>query len=333
MTKALPPGPPHTPPRGDNVRQIHAIAIVQKSDPGTDAMYEQIRALRNYAHMTSMLQRRIDALEAAKALRNRELTVVVKRTHAELGEYLTGRPYEDVAGAIKAVMDALAAGETPLVEDIREIMARVPGSRDRWIEHEAAEATKKAEMKRAQDKIDEVEFALSKLCRHGIDGKAQEKTAQADLPGVDVDPPRAKSWMDPKMQRVVYDTVAEEVKTADATVKTATASNDRAAAEAAAREREAHQTLLDDLLLSGFVSEPEEGEEREDQAELKLEDDAETDEDGVPPDAIDIGDAKPPEAPVDPADHPALKGHIADAASKRAKNKAEKPKHAPSNHP
>lgn len=335
MTKAL---PPHTPP--NNVRPIHgAIAIISKSTPEADAMYEKIRAQAAFIQTVAALQQRIDRLEAAKKLRMKELANELKVTHDDLGQYLTGEPFQQVAGAIQAVLEALNAGQQPLAEDIKEIVAHIPGSRDRWIARDSAERFKAAEGKRMQAKIDEVSFALAKLCRYGLDGKREPAAdqAQADLPGVERPSPQPKTWIEPKVQRTIYDTVAEEVTRSDATIKSATAAGDTRAAEEAAKARAAYKDLQDQLLLSGFVvEEEEEGEEAgedEEQGELQLDDEA-VDEDGIPPDAIDIGDAAPVETkPMDPADHPALKGHLADGAAKRAKNKAEKPKAAPTNHP
>ena len=55
------------------------------------------------------------------------------------------------------------------------------------------------------------------------------------------------------------------------------------------------------------------------------------DDDGIPPDAIDIDGMQAAPEPMDPGDHPALKGKIEEAADKRARNRAGKV--APSNHP
>lgn len=329
MPRAL---PPHTPPTG-NVRPITAnLAIIQRPDAAADAMYEQLRAQKAFILTTCALQRRIDALEAAKKVRLKELDNAVKRCHDQLGQHLTGEPYAQVADAIAAVLQALEAGETPVPEDIRHILAHVPASRDMFISWSASEAIKKAENKRMTAKIEEVELALAKLLRHGIDGKRdQAESAQADLPGVEPEA-RPRSWMDPKVQRTIYDTVAEEVKTSKTAEKTAADANDTAAAEAARREREAHQQLLDQLKASGLIDESEEMDDAEDEAqtELVLEDVPE-DDDGVPADAIDIEGMQAKLEPMDPGDHPALKGKIQEAADQRKRNRDGKV--APTNHP
>lgn len=325
MTRAL---PPHTPP--GNVRPITShLAIIHKPDPAADAMYETLRAQRAYILTTCALQRRIDALETQKALRIKELKTSLDTCKDKLGQHLTGEPYAQVADAITAVMQALEAGERPVPEDIRDIMAHIPVSRDLFLSWSATEMLKKAEAKRLQTKIDEVAHALAKLLRHGIDGKRDQAHAQqADLPGMEPEA-RPRSWMDPKVQRTVYDTVAEEVRTCSASEKAASAANDSQAAATAAREREAHQQLLDQLKASGFIDDEmdEDAEEAaEDQTELQLEDlpDGEVDGDGVPPDAIDIDGVEVEPEPMDPGDHPALKGKIQEAADKRAKNRAGK---------
>ena len=336
MTKAL---PPHTPP--NNVRPIHgAIAIIGKASPETDAMFEKIRAQAAFIQTCAALQCRIDRLESAKKLRMKELANELKLTHDDLGQYLTGKPFEQVAGAIQAVLEALNAGEQPLAEDIKEIVAHVPGSRDRWIARDKAESFKAAESKRMQAKIDEVSFALAKLCRYGLEGKRDQaaEQAQADLPGVEKPAPQPKTWIEPKVQRTIYDTVAEEVTRSDETIRSAKAAGDTKAADEAAKSRAAYKDLQDQLLLSGFMVEEEGDEAGEDddaeQVDLQLDDEEATDGDGIPPDAIDIGDATPVETkPMDPADHPALKGALADGAAKRAKNKAAKPLVPPTNHP
>jgi hypothetical protein len=190
-----------------------------------------------------------------------------------------------------------------------------------------------------QAKIDEVAYALAKLLRQGLDGRREQESPQADLPGVDKPPPPKSAW-EPKVQRTIFDTVAEEVRTAATTAKTAAAAGDTRAAEEAERARKAAEDLREQLLASGFVLETDDDEAGDDadddapQVELELADEDEAGEDnGIPPDAIDIGDAQPPAPPMDPADHPALKGHIADQAAKRAKNKADKKLTPPTNHP
>lgn len=340
MTRALPPHSPPTNPHG-NVRPISAsIAIIQRPDAAADAMYEQLSAVRRFAQTTCLLQRRIDALESAKRARMKELTVAVKRCHDDLGQHLTGQPFAEIVDTIAAVMEAINAGETPDPADIKDICARIPASREHWIQFSASEALKAAESKRLQAKIDEVAYALAKLLRQGLDGKRdQQESPQADLPGVDKPPPPKSAW-EPKVQRTIFDTVAEEVRTAATTAKTAAAAGDTRAAEEAERARKAAEDLREQLLASGFVLETDEdeaGDADDDaeapQVELELADEDEAGEDdGIPPDAIDIGDAQPPAPPMDPADHPALKGHIADQAAKRARNKADKAK-PPTNHP
>lgn len=322
MPKAL---PPHTPPH--NVRPITGhLAIIHKSDPAADAMYEQLRSQRAWIMTTCALQRRIDALETQKSLRIKELKTALDGCKDKLGQHLTGEPYAQVADAITAVLQALEAGEHPVPEAIRDILEHIPVSRDLFLSWSATDMLKKAEAKRLQTKIDEVAHALAKLLRHGIDGKRGEQPSpQVDLPGVEPEA-RPRSWMDPKVQRTVYDTVAEEVRTCSASEKAAAAANDAQAAAAAAREREAHQQLLDQLKASGMLGDDmDEDEEAADQTELTLEDEPEeVDSDGIPPDAIDIDGVEEAPPPMDPGDHPALKGKIADAADKRAKNRAGK---------
>ena len=338
MTKAL---PPHSSNHG-NVRPISAsIAIIQRPDAAADAMFEQLSAVRRFAQTTCMLQRRIDSLETAKRLRMKELTVAVKRCHDDLGQHLTGQPFAEIVDTIAAVMEAINAGQPPEPADIKDICARIPASRDHWISFSASEALKAAESKRMQTKIDEVAYALAKLLRQGLDGKREQESPQADLPGVDKPPPPKSAW-EPKVQRTIFDTVAEEVRSSSATAKTAAAAGDTRAAEEAERARKAAEDLREQLLASGFVMEAdddedaddgEDGEDGEDdagQGEFELADDDEAGEDdGVPPDAIDIGDATVVEPPVDPADHPALKGHIDAQAAKRARNKAKPPTNRP----
>jgi hypothetical protein len=325
MTRALPPHSPPTNQHG-NVRPISAsIAIIQRPDAAADAMFEQLSAVRRFAQTTCLLQRRIDALEAAKRARMKELTVAVKRCHDDLGQHLTGQPFAEIVDTIAAVMEAINAGETPDPADIKDICARIPASREHWIQFSASEALKAAESKRLQAKIDEVAYALAKLLRQGLDGtRDQQESPQADLPGVDKPPPPKSAW-EPKVQRTIFDTVAEEVRTSAATAKTAAAAGDARAAEEAERARKAAEDLREQLLASGFVLEQDEGEADDGadgdddapQVELELADEPVGDDDGVPPDAIDIGDAQTPAPPMDPADHPALKGHIAAQASKR----------------
>lgn len=334
MPKALPPHTPPTNPHG-NVRPISAsIAIIQRPDAAADAMYEQLRATRAFVMTTCALQRRLDALETAKKNRMKELGIAVKRCHDDLGQHLTGEPYAEIADTIAAVLEALEAGQSPDPADIKDICARIPASREHWINFSASEALKAAESKRMQAKIDEVAFALAKLLRHGLDGKRdQPESAQADLPGVDPAPAPAKSWMEPKVQRTIFDTVAEEVRTSATAAKTAAAAGDSKAAEEAERARKAAEDLREQLLASGFVTDVDEDGAHEapsgEDTQVEL---ADEDDDGVPADAIDIGDASPPEPPMDPADHPALKGHIDAQAAKRAKNKADKKLSAPPNH-
>ena len=339
MTSPMSTSPPISPsdPRPDAqvipFTQVTAIALVARPDDVDHALVDMLRAHKMFEMTTRSLLGRKNSLKPLKKRRNKELGLAETRAAESLGAQVTGEDLVKFNEAARRVIEAIDAGTMPARADVTFMIGHNAEVVKRFRAQAAAEAAKKAEAKRLQDRIDELQLALEKLIERGA-GKRQEPSPQQPLPGIDAVDPDPEDWMDKATKSTVITTVAYEVKKAERDVSAATAAGDAAAALAAKRRAEEHANLLRELRAAGITGEPEESQDDEDTLTLDFEladepeldegsDDEGEDADDVEPDTTgaDVHPADP--EPEDPTKHPALAGAIASTKAKRAAKKQQ----------
>ena len=338
MTSPMSTSPPTSPsdPRADAqvipFTQVTAIALVARPDDVDHALVDMLRAHKMFEMTTRSLLGRKNALKLLKKRRSKELGLVETRAAESLGAQVTGEDLVKFNEAARRVIEAIDAGTMPARADVTFMISHNAEVVKRFRAQAAAEAAKKAEAKRLQDRIDELQLALEKLIERGA-GKRQEPSPQQPLPGIDAVDPDPEDWMDKATKSTVITTVAYEVRRAEKDITTATEAGDNAALLAARRRAEDHANLLRELRAAGITGEPEESQD-DDTLDLDFEladetvsegsDDEDEGDDDSEPDTTSAAPHPADPEPQDPTTHPALAGAIAATKAKRAAEKQTK---------
>lgn len=327
--------PPTSPsdPRADAtvIPITQAIALVARPEAIDHALVESIRASRMFELTLRSLLSRKQSLQALKKRRSKELGLVETRAAESLGAQVTGEDLVKFNEAARRVVEAIDNNTVPARADVAIMIGHNAEIVKRFRAQAAAEAAKKAEAKRLQGRIEELQLALEKLIERGT-GR-QEPTPQQALPGIDAVDPDPEDWMDKATKSTVITTVAYEVRRAEKDITTATEAGDNAALLAARRRAEDHANLLRELRAAGITGEPEESQDDDtldldfelaDEAVSEGSDDEDEGDDDSEPDTTSAAPHPADPEPQDPTTHPALAGAIAATKAKRAAEKQTK---------